>query len=276
MTDRTPDAVAEQALTALTRVAEPLWEAVVPWLPGFSVEVLPSIDSTNSELMRRARSGQHAPVLLVAVEQTAGRGRRGRGWVGRPGGALTFSLGLPLHPRDWSGLSLAVGASLVASMPPAVRLKWPNDLWWHDRKLGGILVEAASQADLHFAVIGVGLNLETPTLPPAANPADPLPAAPPVGLHDLLAAQDDKPDAGDVLLQCLPPLVRDLQRFAQDGFAAFQERFAARDALLGRAVQLSDGQHGTAAGVRRDGALLLDTGHGVQAILQQEVSVRPC
>ena len=55
--------------------AEAIWEAVAPTLPGFSVEVLPEIDSTNSELMRRARAGQHAPTLLVAERQTAGRGR---------------------------------------------------------------------------------------------------------------------------------------------------------------------------------------------------------
>ena len=58
--------------------AEALWEAVVPQLPGFTVEVLPQIDSTNTELMRRARAGQTEPTLLVAERQTAGRGRMGR------------------------------------------------------------------------------------------------------------------------------------------------------------------------------------------------------
>ena len=79
-----------------------LWEAVVPQLPGFTVEVLPQIDSTNTELMRRARAGRLEPTLLVAEEQTAGRGRLGRDWHSSayegtgvvP--ALTFSLGLPL------------------------------------------------------------------------------------------------------------------------------------------------------------------------------------
>ncbi|HAJ14317.1 MAG TPA: biotin--[acetyl-CoA-carboxylase] ligase, partial [Comamonadaceae bacterium] len=57
--------------------AESVWQAVAPALPGFTVEVLPTIDSTNTELMRRARAGQNAPVLLVAETQTAGRGRLG-------------------------------------------------------------------------------------------------------------------------------------------------------------------------------------------------------
>ena len=98
------------ALNPVRWPAEAVWEAVEPLLPGFSVEVLPEIDSTNTELMRRARAGRHEPVLLVAERQTAGRGRMGRVW--QDGGApeagelpsLMFSLGLPLAPADWVGL----------------------------------------------------------------------------------------------------------------------------------------------------------------------------
>src|SRR5690349_5453778 len=100
--------------------AEAIWEAVAPLLPGFTVEVLPEIDSSNTELMRRARAGQAEPVLLVAERQTAGRGRLGRGWHSAAGGSLTFSLGLPLQPGDWSGLSLAVGVSVAESLHPAI------------------------------------------------------------------------------------------------------------------------------------------------------------
>jgi BirA family biotin operon repressor/biotin-[acetyl-CoA-carboxylase] ligase len=102
--------------------AEAIWQAVAPLEEGFTVEVLPQIDSTNTELMRRARAGRAEPVLLVAENQTAGRGRLGRGWSSSPADSLTFSLGLPLAPADWSGLSLAVGASLAESLHPEVRL----------------------------------------------------------------------------------------------------------------------------------------------------------
>ena len=101
---------------------EAVWQAVVPDLPGFTVEVLPSIDSTSSELMRRARAGLMEPVLLAAEEQTAGRGRLGKGWHSKAGQSLTFSLALPLAPADWSGLSLAVGVSLAESLHPDVQL----------------------------------------------------------------------------------------------------------------------------------------------------------
>ena len=98
--------------------AEALWEALAPLLPGFTVEILPEIDSTNSELMRRLRGGAGAapqPLLLVAEQQTAGRGRQGRSWVSRRGDSLTFSLGLPLAPADWSGLSLVAGRAVAGS-----------------------------------------------------------------------------------------------------------------------------------------------------------------
>jgi BirA family biotin operon repressor/biotin-[acetyl-CoA-carboxylase] ligase len=119
---------------------------VGPLLPGFTVEILTELDSTNSELMRRARSGRTEPVLLVRNGKPPGADD----WAflaERCGASLTFSLGLPLAPPDWSGLSLAVGVSVAESLHPAVRLKWPNDLWLHDRKLGGILIETASQGE---------------------------------------------------------------------------------------------------------------------------------
>jgi BirA family biotin operon repressor/biotin-[acetyl-CoA-carboxylase] ligase len=246
--------------------AEALWQAVEPLLPGFTVEVLPQVDSTNSELMRRARAGAAEPVLLVAEQQSAGRGRLGRQWRSAPGDSLTFSLGLPLSPADWSGLSLAVGVSIAQSLAPAIRLKWPNDLWVEDRKLGGILIETAGfggAAATRYAVIGVGLNL-------APQPAEGLSTAP-AALQELLPGCD----APQVLGLLAQPLVRDLQLFERQGFAAFRARFDARDALRGRPVTLSDGRTGTAAGVGESGSLLMHTAAGLQAISSSEVSVRP-
>jgi BirA family biotin operon repressor/biotin-[acetyl-CoA-carboxylase] ligase len=248
--------------------AEAIWEAVAPQLPGFTVEVLPEIDSTNSELMRRARAGASEPVLLVAEQQTAGRGRLGRGWVSQAGESLTFSLGLSLAPADWAGLSLAVGVALAESLHPKVQLKWPNDLWIADRKLGGILIETASFADAaagarRYAVVGVGLNI----LP---RPAQGL-STPPAALAELLP----RLQAGDALLRLAQPLVAALQAFESFGFAPFQARFQALDALRDRAVTLSDGTVGTAHGVTEAGALLVHTAAGMQTVTSSEVSVRP-
>lgn len=278
--------------------AEALWQALAPSLPGFTVEVLPEIDSTNSELMRRFRGSASVaprpePLLLVAEQQTAGRGRLGRSWHSRRGGSLTFSLGLPLQPADWSGLSLVVGISLAESLDPAngaghgappgsprIGLKWPNDLWLGRpqpdgqgyRKLAGILVETASWEGLRYLVIGVGLNISPVELSDTA--ASPLGAMAPGCLQDLAPGID----APQALLRLLPPLVQAVQAFEQFGFAPFQARFAARDVLAGQPVRLSDGTgaaEGTAHGVGENGALRVHTAAGMKEITSAEVSVRP-
>ena len=249
-------------------------QAVAPLLPGFAVEALAEIDSTNTELMRRARDGHTRPVLLVAERQTAGRGRLGRAWRSADGqdmdGALTFSLGLPLAPRDWSGLSLAVGVSLADSLDPGgerLRLKWPNDLWLDERKLGGILIETAwpqqAEGGIRYVVIGIGLNL-------APRAAEGL-ATPPAWLREL------RPEAAgpDLLRQIAAPLVAAVLRFGDAGFAPFAARFAARDALAGRELLLSDGGTGRAQGVADNGALLVLGPDGLQPVSSAEVSVRP-
>jgi len=273
--------------------AEAIWEALAPALPGFTVEILPEIDSSNTELMRRFRGNASTPsrpepVLLVAEQQSAGRGRLGRSWHGRRGDSLTFSLGLPLQPADWSGLSLVVGISLAESLDPKpgshsgrvrIGLKWPNDLWLcgqdgkegDERKLGGILVETASWKGLRYVVIGIGINIQTVQLSSATTVMAAMPAIPPGNLQDLLPGID----APATLLRVVPPLVQAVQAFEQFGFAPFQARFAARDVLSNRTVQLSDGSQGTAHGAGENGALLVHTAAGMKEITSSEVSVRP-
>ncbi len=265
--------------------AEDLWLAMVALQPGLTVEVLPEIDSTNTELMRRARAGQTEPVLLVAETQTAGRGRLGRPWHGEVGHALTFSLGLMLKPADWSGLSLAVGLCLARSLDPqselGVRLKWPNDLWvkrphtptgWG--KLAGILIETAQPSGMshsgdqardqgRYCVVGIGLNIAPPV-------AEGLSTAP-LGLQDL---QNDI-TAPEALAKVAAPLLATLLAFERTGFAPLQNAFNARDALHDLPVTLSNGRQGVARGVDATGALLVDTEQGQEAISSSEVSVRP-
>jgi BirA family biotin operon repressor/biotin-[acetyl-CoA-carboxylase] ligase len=278
--------------TPLIWPAEDLWLALVALLPGLTVEVLPEIDSTNTELMRRARAGQIDPVLLVAEAQTAGRGRLGRAWHGEAGRALTFSLGLPLAPQDWSGLSLAVGLSLARSLDPqgdlGVRLKWPNDLWvarpatpqgWG--KLAGILIETAvatghaaaqplsnavwgaSPVQTRYCVVGVGINIAPPV-------AEGLSTAP-LGLQDLQSGIT----APDALMKVAAPLLATLLAFERTGFAPLQNAFNARDALRNLNVTLSDGRHGVARGVDATGAMLVDTAQGLEVVSSAELSVRP-
>ena len=310
------DPLSPHAESPIRWPAEAIWLAVEPSLPAFTVEILPEIDSTNSEIMRRFR-GQPAesadgrsieprnePTLLVAEQQSAGRGRLGRQWQSQRACSLMFSLGMALQPKDWSGLSLVVGISLAESLTamgadlplassasaPVISLKWPNDLWLCDatatpaaarkgeRKLGGILVETATWNGVRYVVIGVGINISplAASLMPAATAttADQPAALPAACLQDLYP----KAEAAQTLLQLVPPLVQAVQAFEQFGFTPFQARFAQRDVLAGREVRIFDGQNslaGTAYGVGESGALLVHTPAGMKEITSSEVSVRP-
>lgn len=253
--------------------AENIWQQVMarglPSLASFSVEILPEIDSTNSELMRRARAGRTEPTLLIAERQTAGRGRMGRDWQSTPNDSLTFSFGLNLSPASWEGLSLAVGTSVAQSLGDGIALKWPNDLWFQNRKLAGILIETASanhsaSSAERYCVIGIGINI-------APRPADSNLRTPPAWLQEISPASSPQ----SALQQLFIRLLVDILEFEREGFAAFSARFAGLDALKGQSVVLSDGMAGTARGVDATGALLVHTSQGLQRVASQEVSVRP-
>lgn len=256
--------------------AHALAESLAAVLPGLAVEVSPSIDSTNSELMRRARAGQVAPCLLVAEQQTAGRGRMGRSWDSTSGSiqaghgmaaapvpALTFSLGVPLAPASWSGLSLAVGVAVARCLHERIGLKWPNDLWLDGRKLAGILIETAITAQQRYTVIGVGINIAPRDMPGLSTA--------PACLQELLPGVD----APSVLHRVVPELVQGVLLFESQGFGPFRDAFAQRDVLRAQSVTLSDGSSGTAFGVDETGGLLVHTSSGMKTVTSAEVSVRP-
>ncbi len=246
-------------------------------LVGCRVDIVDVIDSTNSELMRRARCGNVSPTLLVAQHQTAGRGRLGRTWHSQCApllgtqsqtgpeslASLTFSLGIALAPHDWSGLSLAMGLAVANGLHPDLGLKWPNDIWLNGRKLAGILIETASVAECRYTVIGVGINV---------SPRDPTGlATAPACLRELLPDVD----AAQALLRIAAPLAQAVKLFEQQGFAPMRGAFERRDVLRGQSVSLSDGRVGNALGVDDGGALLVHTSDGMQRVTSAEVSVRP-
>lgn len=264
---------------------EPLWQQLEPLLPGLSVEVVARCDSTNTQLLDRARARgdaglrQHAadrqPCLLVAEQQTQGRGRFGRTWQSSAGASLTFSLALVLDRHDLSGLSLAVGVALADALDASgsrVRVKWPNDLWLVDpdgaqggRKLGGVLIETASIGERRWVVIGMGINVGPRCL--AGEPATATAC-----LHELDAAATP----ASALRSVAPALVGAVVQFEHEGFAPFAARFEARDALRGQAVVTAPGGSvaGEARGIDARGALIVQTAQGVVALSSGEVSVR--
>ena len=244
--------------------------------PGTIIEVQESLDSTSSELLRRA--AEAADLTFVFAEmQTAGRGRRGRVWLAPPALNLTFSV-LKRFERGFaalSGLSLAVGVAVAETLRtagvPRLALKWPNDLQADGRKLGGILIELGGEflGPCH-AVIGIGLNLR---LPPALAAA----AGQPV--TDLAALCGGTPPARNALAAHLTgALTQALTQFAGHGFAPFAARYGALDALRDRALTVSGNGAAFAAigaGVDARGALRVRRdGGGVEYLDSAEITVR--
>jgi BirA family biotin operon repressor/biotin-[acetyl-CoA-carboxylase] ligase len=152
---------------------------------------------------------------------------------------------------------------LAESLGEDVQLKWPNDLWCHQRKLGGILIEAASQGDQSYAVIGVGLNIQLPASKDLRTPA--------AALSEFWQGVS----APLALERVVKPLLGALRGFEASGFSPLQDRFNARDALCGLDVTTSDGLFGLCAGVDDQGALQIDTPEGRMKVSSAEVSVRP-
>jgi BirA family biotin operon repressor/biotin-[acetyl-CoA-carboxylase] ligase len=224
---------------------------------GFSgIRWFTCIDSTNRYLLADAET----PVGTVAVadEQTAGRGRHGRTWSAKPGGALLVSVLLrPELPADRLHLVTLAAAVAATDAVRAVagfeaRVKWPNDVVVNDRKLAGILAEAHAAGTV---VVGMGLNVRADAFPPE--------------LADLATAADlhaSAPvDRGDLLVAWLRSLAAQLD--AIDGVVAAA---AVRSATIGRRVrvELAGAQlHGVASRLTEEGFLVIRTDEGGEAVV---------
>lgn len=242
----------------------------------FDVDALALCDSTSSELMRRAARGAPAGSVVVANEQSSGRGRRGRQWLSTPEASLTFSVLWRFNgsPTLLSGLSLAVGVGLARALEnlgaQGVCLKWPNDVLVKRAadyaKLAGILVELSSDRKGAQAVIGIGLNLQRP-------PGNlPQPAA---GLDETLHTL---PDRHVILAAILHALAETFETFAVDGFLGLKNDWQCRHAWQDQPVQILADEaiplFGRCLGADDDGSLLLETESGVQRVFSGDVSLR--
>jgi BirA family biotin operon repressor/biotin-[acetyl-CoA-carboxylase] ligase len=234
------------------------------------------LDSTSSELLRRAADDPRDAIACLAEIQSQGRGRRGRAWQTPLAGGIALSL---LQRFDGgmaslAGLSLVVGIAVVQALDDIgireVGLKWPNDLVACGAKLAGILVELGGDAlgPCH-AVIGIGLNVRLGARTAAAIDQ------PWIDLATL--AGGAVPSRNAVVAQVLTRLVAALDRFALAGFAGFADDYAHHDVLRDRHVSVlrSDGRStGIVRGVDARGALRVAFADGERAIDSGEVSIR--
>ena len=231
---------------------------------GGSYQYYGEIDSTNSEAKRRIRGGCQDGLVIIAENQTAGRGRMGRKWLSRPGKGLYFSVVLfPAYlPIDQAALLVpltAVGVCrALEEFGIQVDLKWPNDLLYQGRKLGGILLEISGEADrVRYAILGIGINvnLAKEDVPPE--------------LADIVTsvAMIKGEEVGRRLLleKILESLDSYYRRFSRGGSDTFINEYRSLCWTVGRSIRFEwQGKiwDGFAQGIEADGALRVQMENG--------------
>lgn len=236
--------------------------------------LLESVDSTNSYLMRQTHTAAGVSICFAEF-QTAGRGRRGRHWVSPFASNIYLSLKLSLNSGlgAFEGISLAVGVAVAQALNDVgvadVQLKWPNDVLWSGKKLGGILIEVVGDpSGVCQLVIGLGLNLR------AAKSMQTSIDQPWVSLDQILPTPPSRNELAAGLLNHIIPLLSD---YEAQGFARYKAAWEALNAHANQQVDLYMGSRhasGVLRGVNPAGALLLETQNGVEVFHGGEVSLR--
>lgn len=252
-----PDACLPEEVAPLLRDA--LWVAC---------EGGPELGSTNDEAKRLARSGAPEGTVVMAAHQSGGRGRFGRTWESPAGGAYVSCVLRPnLPPSDVAPLSLVAAAGAtrgLATLGLEAGIKWPNDLELDGRKLGGILLEMAAEADrVDWVVVGCGINVTGSGHARGAAVREVLPE---VRVAEVAAA-------------VLDGIAATYREFLAEGFTGIAAECAARATLNGKQVKVRDAAgdvvaEGTVRGTDDGGALLLEREGVVCAVRAGEVTLR--
>lgn len=232
----------------------------------------PIIDSTNQYLLDRVGELKSGDVC-VAEYQAKGRGRRGRQWLSPFGSNLYFSMYWCLEAGMGAamGLSLVIGVAVVDALEglgvKGVKLKWPNDLYYQDKKLAGILVEMSGQAGgAAHLVMGMGMNL---------NMRNTDIDQPWVALAQIPEVQAI--DRNLLTSAFIDAWYKTLMEYEQTGMHNFVERWNRMDNFLGRPIKLIMGSNeikGICRGINEQGAVLIETEQGLQSYIGGEISLR--
>ncbi len=245
------------------------------------VLLFPKLDSTNAYLMKLAEQGEPEGTVVLAEEQTAGRGRLGRTWKAPPGTSILISV--LLRPKasliDSSKLSLvaalAVGHTLREVLVLSSTVKWPNDVLINGRKVCGILAEAPTSAGVGSTpalVLGIGLNVNQERQDFPSEIRD--------QATSLRLETGREQRRQPLILSLLGSLEELYTAFIQKGFSPFLEELRSSSAVLGRRVAVQVGTYtveGTADDLDDEGRLLMRLDTGSLTILNsgEVTSIRP-
>lgn len=235
------------------------------------LDVLTTIDSTNDYLknppaLQKAAKrppfakGVTNPITFcVAEQQTAGRGRLGRNWHSPFGANIYLSCAWRFNKdiSELSGLSLVVGLAVINALTEYgidkdIKIKWPNDILWQNKKLAGILIDINAESHGNAqAIIGIGLNINM------SNYENKNISQPWCSLKEILGAHQDRNKIAGLLIE---KLLDYLQQFEKLGLNSFLKEWQKYDALLGKTIHLENGHNiisGIADGISPQGHLLL-------------------
>lgn len=225
-----------------------------------AIEVFEQIGSTNDYLLEKAKSSSGEIRVCLAEQQSGGKGRLGRKWVSPFGANIYLSFLFPFSKdaSELAGLSLVVGTLIADTLSELgikkdIGLKWPNDIWWKGRKLGGILIETSGEAHgVNHAVIGIGLNVRMPEREGKRI------SQPWVDIREINEAVADRNKIVGLLIDAL---IKGLLLFEEKGFSAFYDRFCELDVLVNQPVSLETPLgtvKGIACGIDKQGRFILE------------------
>jgi BirA family biotin operon repressor/biotin-[acetyl-CoA-carboxylase] ligase len=247
-------------------------------LPLGELRYFHTIGSTNDEALAWAAQGALDLSLVIADEQTSGRGREGRKWFTPPGAAVAFSLLLRPTPDETAHISRVVGlaalaiAEVLRSYTLQPQIKWPNDILINGNKVAGILVESVWNGEaVDCSIIGIGLNVSRDSVPPYE-----LLNYPATSLEEILSPENLPPREliiHDILRSTLdlrPNLVKD------DLVTSWESQLAFRGQIVEVTTRDDTALRGVVAGLAPDGSLLLEDSHGKHITVRfGDVRLRP-
>ena len=252
---------------------EELLEGLATQIVGKKMFVFDTIDSTNACARILGDTGTSEGAVVVADYQTNGRGRLGRSWHAEPNESLLFSVLLrPPISIETSGLltlyaSVAIARAVENSTGESVECKWPNDLLLNGKKFCGILLENSFQrAEVSYAVIGAGINVNQRALPPELSHRG-----------TSLAIETGKTFDRKRILHAVLQELDALYRSARQGdFATIVSEWTQRCSMFGKPVtvrQHDDVLSGIALRLNHDGGLIVETGKGLQTVYAGDVTL---
>jgi BirA family biotin operon repressor/biotin-[acetyl-CoA-carboxylase] ligase len=240
---------------------------------GTRFHYIRELDSTNNYARSLAEQGAAEGTIVIAEQQTQGRGRLGRRWVSPPFANLYCSIilrptSLPVNaPLITLTAAVALADAVGSFSPVAPAIKWPNDILAGGRKLAGVLTEAVSDSrKIEFVIVGIGVNVNfaLESMPPEIRER-----------ATSLSVLTGRSVSREALLR---RLIQDLDRcygiLEENGFAAIRPRWDARFGLRGQRVRVETTDQtitGRAIGIEPDGALLIEAPGGTQRILAGDV-----